>query len=141
MGFLSRIGLVETAEQEQARLAASPEGSINHSLSLLPVRIQEYPKDLLIKLPWSNVDAGERYVIVVVPVRYTPDARPTSIDMTPARPAHRHPGSWECAVVASDHPWYPVGGHRVSISGAELARGERIDLAVLLGTPGANAEA
>ncbi|MFG2684175.1 hypothetical protein ACGFYH_35740, partial [Streptomyces sp. NPDC048392] len=37
MSFLSRIGFVETEEQERTRLAQASEGSLNHYLSTLPV--------------------------------------------------------------------------------------------------------
>ncbi|PUB32537.1 hypothetical protein C8K30_1011063 [Promicromonospora sp. AC04] len=127
MAFLERIGFVETVDQEQARLAAAPAGSINYCLSTLPVTISGWPQDLLIELPWIEPRTDRRYRVVVVPIEYRRDALPDGVDQEPL-PRRRHPGSWTCAVVSSDHPSYPVGGQRIVVSGAELARGKRIEL-------------
>jgi hypothetical protein len=62
----------------------------------------------------------------VVPIEYRGEAR-TEGEEEP-RPRKRHAGWWNCAVVASDRPSYPVGGYRLSIPAAELARGKRIEL-------------
>jgi hypothetical protein len=125
MSFLSRIGFIETLEQERERLEQSPPGSLNHSLSALPVTIEEWPQDLVIELPWRATERGEHRV-VVVPIDYHGEA--SSAGEEEALPHKRHSGWWTCAVVASDHPSYPVGGHRLSISAAEIARGARIAL-------------
>lgn len=128
MSFLTRIGYLETAEAERDRLAACPEGSINHELSKLPVTITGPLQDLLIELPWKHTERGEhrRHRVVVVPFEYRGDSRPESEQET--LPRRRHAGWWACAVVASDHPSYPVGGYRLSIPTAELVRGRHIDL-------------
>lgn len=115
----------ETEEQERARLAQAPEGSIYHSLSTLPVTIKEWPQDLIIELPWATTERCA-YRVVVVPIRFSPDSRPQGEEEP--LPRKRHSGAWECAVVSSDHPSYPVGGHRLSIPAAELARGTKISI-------------
>ncbi|MGW0538524.1 hypothetical protein [Streptomyces sp. NPDC003032] len=128
MSFLSRIGFIETAEQEQARLAQAPEGSINHYLSTLPVTIEEWPKDLVVELPWEPPRASQSYRVVVVPIEFRKDTLPDGVEEEPV-PRKRHSGSWTCAVVFSEHPSYSVGGYRIVVPAAELARGRRIDLA------------
>lgn len=109
----------ETPEQEIARLAAAPEGSQDHTLSKLPVTIKEWPRGLVIELPWQTI--GHR--VTVVPIKYHSSPQPA--DELPRR---RHDGSWGCVVVTSDHPSYPVGSFNLTIPAAELARGEKIDL-------------
>ena len=126
MSFLEKIGFGETAEQEAQRLAQSPEGSANHELSKLPVTIEQWPQDLLIELPWHATERGSGHRVVVVPIEYRGEARIEGEEEP--RPRKRHAGWWNCAVVASDHPSYPVGGYRLSIPAAELARGKRIEL-------------
>ena len=127
MAFLELIGFVETSEQERDRLAQAPDGSINHFLSALPVTIPGWPLDLLIELPWIAPRTDRKYRVVVVPIEYQRDSLPDGVDQEPL-PRKRNPGSWTCAVVSSDHPSYPVGGHRIVVTGAELARGKRISL-------------
>lgn len=127
MSFLEKIGFVETPEQEQARLALAPEGSKSHALSQLPVTIEGWPEGLVIELPWAEMGLyDEPHCVIVVPVQYHADSRPEGEEQP--LPHRRHSGWWDCIVVASDHPSYPVGGHRLSISGAELARGKKIDV-------------
>ncbi|WP_405749276.1 hypothetical protein OG232_04220 [Streptomyces sp. NBC_01411] len=128
MSFLSRIGIIETAEQEQARLAQAPEGSINHYLSTLPVTIEGWLKDLLVELPWQQPRTDQSYRVIVVPIEFRKDLLPEGVEEEPL-PRRRHSGSWTCAVVFSNHPSYPVGGYRIVVPAAELARGRRIDLA------------
>ncbi|WP_328689858.1 hypothetical protein OHA74_12215 [Streptomyces phaeochromogenes] len=128
MSFLSRIGFIETEEQERARLAQAPEGSINHYLSTLPVTIEEWPKDLLVELPWEPPRTDRPYRIVAVPIEFRKDALPEGVEEEPL-PRKLHSGSWMCAVVFSDHPSYPVGGFRIDVPAAEIARGRRVDLA------------
>ncbi|WP_340375867.1 hypothetical protein U5640_12360 [Streptomyces sp. SS7] len=128
MSFLSRIGFIETAEQEQARLAQAPEGSTNHYLSTLPVTIEGWPKDLVVELPWQQPRTDQSYRVVVVPIEFRKDPLPDGVEEEPL-PRKRHSGSWTCAVVYSDHPSYPVGGYRIVVPAAELARGRKIDLA------------
>lgn len=127
MSFLTRIGFIETPGQEVTRLAQAPEGSINHHLSTLPVNIPEWPQDLLIKLPWSEPRTYEKCNVVVVPFDFHNDLRPENINGEPL-PRKRHGGHWDCIVVSSDHLSYPVGGYRISISGAELARGTKVSI-------------
>ncbi|WP_329142919.1 hypothetical protein OIU91_04465 [Streptomyces sp. NBC_01456] len=128
MSFLSRIGFIETEEQERARLAQAPEGSLNHYLSTLPVTIDEWPKDLLVELPWEPPLTSQSYRVVVVPIEFRKDALPEGVEEEPL-PRKRHSGSWMCAVVFSDHPSYPVGGFRIDVPAAEIARGRKVDLA------------
>lgn len=128
MSFLSRIGFIETKEQEQARLAQAPEDSTNHYLSTLPVTIEEWPKDLVVELPWEPPRTDQSYRVVVVPIEFRKDLLPEGVEEEPL-PRKRHSGSWTCAVVCSNHPSYPVGGYRIVVPAAELARGRRVDLA------------
>lgn len=106
---------IETAEQERERLAQAPEGSLSHSLSRLPVTITEHLQDLLIELPLQAT--GREHRIVIVPIE------PRGITLR-----QRHSGSWVCIVVESDHPSYPVGGHRLVVSTAELVRGCKVTI-------------
>lgn len=131
MPFLERIGYLETEEQERARLARCPAGSTNHQLSTLPVTITECPQDVLVELPWQRPPAVEQHRVVVVPIEYRPDSHPEQNDET--LPRKRNSGTWTCAVVASDHPSYPVGGHRIVVTTAEIARGRRVDLSAVAG--------
>jgi hypothetical protein len=128
MNFLSRIGFIETAEQERARLAQAPEGSLNHYLATLPVTIKEWPGDLLVELLWEPPRTNQSYRIVVVPIEFRKDALPDGVKEESV-PRKRHSGSWTCAVVFSTHPSYPVGGYRIVVPAAELARGRKVDLA------------
>ncbi|MFI5702648.1 hypothetical protein ACIA78_21700 [Streptomyces xanthochromogenes] len=134
MSFLSRIGFIETTEQEQARLASAPEGSTNHYLSTLPVTIETWPKDLLVELPWQQPRTDQSYRVVVVPIEFRKDLLPEGVEEEPL-PRKRHSGSWTCAVVYSNHPSYPAGGYRIVVPAAELARGWRIDIVGILGRP------
>ncbi|WP_326742788.1 MULTISPECIES: hypothetical protein [unclassified Streptomyces] len=131
MGFFEKIGLIETADQEQARLARAPEGSLNHYLSTLPETIAEWPKDLLVELPWEPPRTDRSFHVIVVPIEFRKDALPEGVDEEPL-PRKRHSGIWMCAVVFSDHPSYPVGGFRVDVPAAEIARSRKIDLAEVL---------
>lgn len=109
----------ETPEQEAARLAGSPEGSLNHTLSSLPETIHAaFVRGAVLELP----AAGHR--IVVVPVKY----RGPSVLDPDARLNERNAGSWESVVVASDHPSYPVGGYDIVVPTAQLVRGKRLRL-------------
>lgn len=107
--------IYEDPELEVARLAAAPEGSTNHRLSKLPVNITGPLDDLLIELPSTTADD---HTLVVVPFRRDRDDEPRTL------PMKRHRGFWACIVVASNHPSYPVGGHRLNISESELVRGK-----------------
>lgn len=121
------IAFFETDAEETAWLAAAPVGSTNHSLSLLPV-INSHPnKHHLLELPWAQIhpcsgttgglshkcDGGHR--LVVLPLKYH------SVPNNEALPM-RHRGSWDCRIVASDHPSYPVGGYDIVCSVSELRR-------------------
>lgn len=128
MSFLSHLGFLETEEQERDRLAQAPTGSISQYLSTLPITITGWPKDLLVQLPWEPPRAGAKHTVVVVPIEYRKDPLPEGIDEE-SLPRKRHPGSWTCAVVFSDHPSYPVGGHRIIIGADELARGTKASIA------------
>lgn len=110
------IQFYEDPELEVARLAAAPEGSQSHALSKLPVNIEGHLADLLIELP--HLDTEIPHTMVVVPFR-----RNRGEGEDGPLPHRRHNGSWACIVVASDHPNYRAGGHRLDISEAELVRG------------------
>ncbi|VEI04494.1 Uncharacterised protein [Acidipropionibacterium jensenii] len=113
--------LLESHEQEVARLAAAPEGSRSHFLSGLPVQVTADPRGSLIELPAQFPENGR---VVVVAYRQHPDA--------PAGngPRLRHHSSWDVIVVASSDPHYPVGGFDLAISEAELVRGRVIGIQV-----------
>ncbi|GAA3257665.1 hypothetical protein GCM10010493_35090 [Streptomyces lavendulae subsp. grasserius] len=131
MSFLSRIGCIETEEQERTRLAQAPEGSLNHYLSTLPVTIDEWPKDLLVELPWQQPRTQQAYRVVVVPLEFREEALPEGVEEEPL-PRKRHSGAWMCAVVFSDHPDYPAGGFRIDVPAAEIVRGRKVDLVTAL---------
>ncbi|MGW6602259.1 hypothetical protein [Streptomyces sp. NPDC055036] len=124
MSFLKRIGFIESGEQERERLAQAPEGSINHHLSTLPVNIREWPQDLLVQLPWDPPRTERGHTIVVVPFKFRRESLPAGVDNEPL-PRKLHSGSLSCIVVSSDHPSYPVGGYRIVVSAAEIARGTK----------------
>jgi hypothetical protein len=107
----------ETPEAEAVRLAQSPEGSTNHALSAMPVNIHGNIQDLLIEVP-SFVD-DPKHTIVVVPF----DSYHYGGHDDPTLPRRRYNFGWSCIVVASDHPSYPVGGHRISLPEYQLRRG------------------
>jgi len=114
------MNFFEAPEAEVARLAESPVGSINHTLSTLPVNVEGYIKDLVIQMPRMHAD--DTYTIIVVPF----ESIKLSADEIAARqalPHKRHTGWWKCLVVASDNPSYPVGGHRITVPEAQLVRG------------------
>lgn len=118
--------LFEDPAAEVARLAAAPEGSRSHALSKLPVRISGWIQDFTIELPWAWAGTGlhgDHHRVVVVPIEYTGDGMADE-----ALPRRRHSGFWTCAVIASNDERYPVGGHRLVISEAELVRGRQLSL-------------
>lgn len=127
------IKLVETDTEETARLAQAPVGSTNHSLSLLPVTTPHVDKHHLIELPWYEThpctgttgglshECTGRHRIVVLPLRF----QQTAADAPLPR---RHDGYWDCRIIASDHPSYPVGGYDICCSEAELRRGSVLEV-------------
>ncbi|GAA1114233.1 hypothetical protein [Nocardiopsis metallicus] len=119
------LPFTESAEQERKRLASAPAGSKTHALSTLPVTILQWPQDLLIELPWRAIGESE-YRVVVVPFQFRGEIEPAVGRQREPRPRKRHSGSWDCIVVASDHPAYPVGGYRLSIPAIEIVRGTQI---------------
>ncbi|MFF2053719.1 hypothetical protein ACFVU2_19100 [Leifsonia sp. NPDC058194] len=112
------VSFFETPEAEVARLAEAPVGSKLHALSLLPVNIPGVLDDLMIELPR---EAGWNHTVVVVPFKRIQRSEEERAART--MPYRRHDGWWDCIVIASDHPSYPVGGYRVSVPEAELVRG------------------
>ncbi|MFC4225433.1 hypothetical protein [Lysinibacter cavernae] len=119
MTFVGKLGLIETEEQERRRLAQAPAGSDSHFWSTLPETVKDWPEGFIVKLP-----SRHNHKIAVIPVTFRKDTD-SDKDLLPKL---RNSGNWECIVVASDHLSYPVGGHRLSISATELARGERIEI-------------
>lgn len=109
----------ETHEAEAARLAQAPEGSTNHALSKLPVNIHQIIQDLMIELPSFGGDP--KHTIVVVPF----DCHPYGGKDDSTLPRRRYNRGWSCIVVVSNHPSYPVGGHRISLPEYQLVRGTR----------------
>jgi len=116
--------LFEDPSLEIARLAAAPEGSINHAMSLLPVLIHGVLDDLMIELPDTDLVSGiatRTHTIIVVPfLRHVSEDEKNT---PPSMPFKLHRGYWDCIVVASDSPSYPVGGHRINVSESQLVRG------------------
>lgn len=115
--------LIESDEAEAARLAKAPVGSKSRALSMLPVNIREWPRGMVIELPWED---GKH--IVVVPYRYDKvSAEPKGSDdeLSRAEPV-RQDGYWAVIVVESNQPSYSVGGHDLSVSFAEIRRGKRV---------------
>ncbi|MDW6058123.1 hypothetical protein SAZ11_08470 [Streptomyces sp. FXJ1.4098] len=90
--------------------------------------IEEWPKDLLVELPWEPPRTNQSYRVVVVPIEFRKDALPDGVEEEPL-PRKLHPGSWMCAVVFSDHPSHPAGGFRIDVPAAAIARGRKVDLA------------
>ena len=109
--------IMESKQEEVDRLAAAPEGSTSHRLSSLPVNVTGDLKGRIIRLPQEDSR------VVVVPFH----AVGSSGRRADGR-MRRHGSWWEVVVVASDHLSYPVGGHHLSVSEAELVRGTVIDL-------------
>lgn len=136
----TRIQVFETDTEEITRLAQAPVGSKNHSLSLLPVTYAHPDKYHLVELPRLQASpcsktAGAQKLggigdkahecdgshhMVVLPFRYDVDE--------PWKLPRRHDGSWECRVIASDNPAYPVGGFDLTVSDSELRRGRVLEL-------------
>lgn len=134
LSLLERTDRFETFEAERERLAQAPTGSLLAFLATLPVTIPEPPRNLVIELaakPWQvdpwNASEGGSHTLVVVPLSYRAAAEPPA-----GQPRRRFAGSWECAVVYSTDPHRPVGGHRVTISAAELSRGRKLDVGELI---------
>ena len=114
---------METPEAEAARLAEAPEGSINHALSSMPVNIRGIIKDgMLIQLPALPGEDPATHSYVVTPITAHPLSRWVEPELDPL-PRRRYNLSWDCIVVASNHPRVPVGGHRVNIPEYQLVRG------------------
>lgn len=107
----------EEPEAEVARLAQAPVGSKAHTLSTLPVNIRGDLTDLMIELP---KDTFHDHTIVVVPWERYPL---TETERNEPFPRRRYRSTWRCIVVASNHPSYPVAGHRLAVSEDELVRG------------------
>lgn len=132
MAFKSTFDHIrETPEEEKVRLAAAPRGSTNHGLSLLPVNIDKGLEGVIVKLPKLPLVDGtlSGHTMIVSPVKRSAESgsvRDARVERG-EKPYLRNEGYWECIVVASDHPSYPVGGHRLSISEAELVRGTSME--------------
>ena len=110
--------IMESEQEEVERLAQAPEGSLLRHLSTLPVNIRGDLRGRIIEVP--EKDGGR---IVVVPFDTSGSASRRSDDRL-----QRHGLWWEVAVVQSDHLSYPVGGHHLVMSEAELVRGHIVGL-------------
>lgn len=115
---------IETPEAEIARLAENPVGSQNHGLSQMPVKIPVPIQDLLIELPSFGDEQQHRIVVVPMTSHRLSGQEPGE------RPFRRYNRSWDCIVVASSHPSYPVGGYRISVPEYQLVRGTQCTLAL-----------
>lgn len=114
----------ETHEAEAARLAQAPVGSTNHALSQMPVNIHPHIQDLMIELP--SFIGDPKHTIVVVPF----DSHHYGSQADSTLPRRRYNRSWDCIVVASNHPQVPVGGHRISLPEYQLVRGTQRTLEI-----------
>lgn len=115
---------VETREEEQARLASSPEGSIYERCSHLPVTLPHPDIDMLVELPqlYSIKEQPEQWRIIGLLKEYTPGLRGRKILN----------GTWTVTVVASTHPSYPVRCWDISVSEAQVRRARQITPETLL---------
>ena len=111
----------ETDQAETARLAAAPEGSRSHELSLLPVTFREDPAGRLLSLPRHD------HTIVITVLEQRDRSRDDENLV-------RHDACYVARVVASDDPSYPVGGYDIVVTDAEIRRSRPIDLLTLLGS-------
>lgn len=114
------IKFVETDAEETARLALAPEGSNQHTLSLLPVTNPYPDKGQVLELPSSANWRGHRIVGTPLERRGGPSANGPL--------PHKHDGAWNFRILASDHDSYPVGGYDIVISTSELRRARIIEL-------------
>lgn len=117
----------ETDNQERARLAEAPEGSINHELAALQVLNPHPGRGQVLEL--TRDYHGQR--IVVMPLEFVPGRTSDAKWHNTAperRPIRQHDGWWHCIVLASTHDSYPAGGHDLSISTCELRRARCMDL-------------
>jgi len=116
---------IETDAEEALRLSQAPVGSQSHELSKLPVRVKGWPGDgRLIMLPRLGHSAR---TMIVLPLKFH---RSTShAERVAAGGKHLHDGVWDCKVVQSNHPSYPVGGYDIVCSESELRRGAPVRLA------------
>jgi hypothetical protein len=120
MAFKTRF---ETPEAEAVRLAQSPEGSTNHALSSMPVNIRgNITEGMLIQVPAFADEDPTTHSYVVMPITAHPLTRWIEPELDPL-PRRRYNRSWDCIVVASNHPRVPVGGYRVSLPEYQLVRG------------------
>lgn len=111
--------IIETPEEEADRLGQAPVGSLSHELSQLPVTIDALSvRGLVIRLPQHHHD--DERVITVVPHTQHPYSR----ERVEGEKIRRYNSSWDCIVVHSTHPSYPVDGYDICVSEAELRRGE-----------------
>lgn len=102
-----------TADADEAELEllmAATDGSRFRQLADMPVTLREWPRGVPILLPPHSDDDNK--VVVVVPV----EARGASVETK----------WWNCIVVHSTDDRYPVGGHDVIVSAAEIRRGRKV---------------
>lgn len=108
--------LIETVEEEAARLAAAPPGSDDHRMAGLPVTVPGYAAGLVLELP-----SGGEGRIVVVPISKQVDGHVRS------RGKLLHTGAFECIIVHSTFSGYPVG-RMISVPLSQIRRARIIDL-------------
>lgn len=125
MSTFAGVQFFETDAEETARLAAAPEGSINHELSSLPIRNRFIDKGMLLTLPALN---GNTHTITVAVVSNKGSFTPSPEAREARKFPYQHNNMFHCMVVASDHPSYPVGGHDLACSEAELRRAKPVSL-------------
>lgn len=108
----TKVRLMETIAEENARLADAPVGSTNHTLSLLPV-VNTNPnfRGKLVLL------ATHDQPLIVMPKQFNPGSVKGQYD-----------GSWYCVVTSSRNPSYPVGGYDIAVSESELRRSPIVEL-------------
>lgn len=126
--------LWETDEQEAARLATAEPGSISHQMSALPVNVRGVLIDRIIELPpmTHTQDNSAHHRLVVVPIsdRNRNQGLRSQPPSATSRPIRLNTDHFECAVVYSEDPRYPVGGHRTTVHASVLVRGREVGLSL-----------
>lgn len=108
--------LIETDEEEAARLAAAPPGSDEHRMAALPVTVPGHPAGLVLELP-SEGDGQ----IIVVPINEQLDGRVRSQGKL------LHTGAFDCIVVHSTFSGYRTG-RIISVPHSQIRRARVVSL-------------
>lgn len=114
----------ETVAEETSRLSQSPEGSINHKLSKMPVKYDGLiSKGMVVSLPTYESNGNKSSIIIVIR---------DIIDRSTQRDnVYLNNSLHSAIIVSSNHPSYPVGGNDISVSASEIRRGTVLNVAEL----------